>query len=295
MITILICWVLLRISICVFFIVQLQNELICTQILDKINGNIICINKTILTGQNTIFIDGYTWYGHNRPTKHVNARRGSGGVRLFVKNELFNHFKVEIIDKSTDGILLLQFTHLVSEYTIAVVSCYLPPVSILFFGHLLSISYTLDCHNVVIAGDLNARIVGLHDLIPDVDNISNRVNIDDTKSGHYEEMIDFLLDMKFCVVNGRVTKECDNYRSMITKEYDNYTCVSSSSVVDYMLVPHFTLEQCDSFKVHLVKDLIDPTINTVESLPDHSVLELCIKRGFTSDMITKAILIYVLM
>ena len=153
-----------------------------------------------------------------------------------------------------------------------------------FFGHLLSILYTLDCDNVVIAGDLNARIVGLHDLIPDVDNISNRVNKDDTKSGHYEEMTDFFLDMKFCVVNGRVTKE-----------YDNYTCVSSrgSSVVDYMLVPHFTLEQCDSFKVHLVKDLIDPTIITVESLPDHSALELCIKMGFTSDMITIAILIYV--
>ena len=53
-----------------------------------------------------------------------------------------------------------------------------------------------------------------------------------------------------------------------------------------MLVPHSTLEKCDSFKVHLVKVLIDPTNNTVESLPDHSVPELCIKMGFTSDMIT---------
>ena len=79
------------------------------------------------------------------------------------------------------------------------------------------------------------------------------------------------------MVNGRVTKE-----------YDSYTCVSSrgSSVVYYMLVPHSTLEKCDSFKVHLVKDLIDPIINTVECLPDLSVLELCIKMGFTSDMIT---------
>ena len=141
----------------------------------------------------------------------------------------------------------------------------------------ISILYTLHSDNVVIAGDLNARIVGLQDFIPDVDNISNRVNIDDTKSRHYEEMIDFLLDSKLCMVNGRVTKE-----------YDNYTCVSSrgSSVVDYMLVPHSTLEKCDSFKVHLVKNLIDPTINTVESLSDHTVLELCIQMGFTSDMIT---------
>ena len=143
-----------------------DNELIRSQILDKINADIICINETFLTGQNTIFIEGYTWYGHNRSTKHVNARRGSGGVGLFVRNELFTHFKVEIIDKSIDGILLLQVTHLVSEYTIAVVSCYLPPVSspwgrgsISLFGHLLSILYTLDSDNVVIAGDLNARIL----------------------------------------------------------------------------------------------------------------------------------------
>ena len=70
------------------------------------------------------------------------------------------------------------------------------------------------------------------------------------------------------VVNGRVTEE-----------YNNYTCVSSrgSSVVDKMLGPHCTLEKCDSFKVHLVKDMINPTINIVESLLDHSVLKLCIK------------------
>ena len=82
-----------------------DNELIRTRILDKINADIIYINETFLTDQSTIFIDGYTWYGHNRPTKHVNARRGSGGVGPFVRNELFNHFKVEIIDKSTNGIL----------------------------------------------------------------------------------------------------------------------------------------------------------------------------------------------
>ena len=134
------------------------NELIRTQILDKINANIICINETFLTGQNTISIDGYTWYEHNRPTKHVNARRGSGGVGLFVRNELFNHFKVEIKDKSIDGILLLQFTHLLSEYTIAIVlsTSVISPWgrdSILFFGHLLSILYTLDSDNVVNACD----------------------------------------------------------------------------------------------------------------------------------------------
>ena len=84
----------------------------------------------------------------------------------------------------------------------------------------------LDSDNVVIAGDLSARIVGMHDFIPGVDTISNRVNIDFTKSEHYEEMIDFLSDTKLCVVNGSVIKK-----------YANYTCVCGrgSSVVDYML------------------------------------------------------------
>ena len=60
-------------------------------------------------------------------------------------------------------------------------SCYLPPVSspwgrdsISFFSHLLSMLYTLDSDNVVIAGDLNARIVGLHDFILGVDTISEQ-------------------------------------------------------------------------------------------------------------------------
>ena len=75
--------------------------------------------------------------------------------------------------------------------------------------------------NIVIAGDLNARIVGLQDFIPDVDNISNRVNIDDTKSGHYEEIIDFLLASKFCVVNGRVTKE------LVRNNRQSYTAIQS--------------------------------------------------------------------
>ena len=57
-------------------------------------------------------------------------------------------------------------------------------------------------------------------------------------------------------------------------------------VTCYLLVPHSTLEKCISFKVHLVKDMIDPTINTIKRPPDHSVLEFCIKVGFTSDMIT---------
>ena len=51
----------------------------------------------------------------------------------------------------------------------------------------------------------------MHDFIPDFDKISNRVNIDDTESKAYEEKIDFVLDCTFCVVNGRVTKEYDNY------------------------------------------------------------------------------------
>ena len=59
-----------------------------------------------------------------------------------------------------------------------------------------------------------------------------------------QEMVDFLLDSIFCVVNVRMTKE-----------YDNYTCLFNrgSPVVDYtcrpMLVPHSTV----SFNLQLLK------------------------------------------
>ena len=36
---------------------------------------------------------------------HRNATRGSGGVGIFVRNNLFEQFNFELIDKSIDGVI----------------------------------------------------------------------------------------------------------------------------------------------------------------------------------------------
>ena len=57
-----------------------------------------------------IEITGYSWFGNNR-NRHVRAPKGSGGVGLLVKNELFEHFKIEAVDKSMEGIIGVRFEH----------------------------------------------------------------------------------------------------------------------------------------------------------------------------------------
>ena len=74
-------------------------------LLKYIDSDIICINETHLQGGTTIDIDGFTFYGHNRHSTHIRAPKGSGGVGIFVRNDLFSHFNISILDKSYDGIL----------------------------------------------------------------------------------------------------------------------------------------------------------------------------------------------
>ena len=103
------------------------NTVLRREILPGLNADIMCLSETHLIGEETIVVDKYTWYGHNRPRKHVNIHKGSGGVGVFIKNELFEEFDVNIVDKSFDGFLSIQLQHKITDFTFIVVSCYLAP------------------------------------------------------------------------------------------------------------------------------------------------------------------------
>ena len=75
------------------------------KMLKYIDSELICMNETHLQGDTTIYIEGFTFYGHNRHSTHIRAPKGSGGVSIFVRNDLFPHFNISILDKSYDGIL----------------------------------------------------------------------------------------------------------------------------------------------------------------------------------------------
>ena len=161
------------------------------------------------------------------------------------------------MDKGHDGILGVMLEHKDSEYRFLVFCCYLSPEnsvwgrdSMSFFSHLLSQIYfhsdTSDA--IAICGDINARVGDLKDFIPSVDNIDNRVVIDNTVNQHGRSLIEFLHESKFCMLNGRVCKG-----------NNGFTCTTArgNSVVDYCLVPHDILETCSNFNVISMVDLLE--------------------------------------
>ena len=62
---------------------------------------------------------------------NARANRGSGGVGILVKDEVFAHFSIEILDKGTEGILWLYLKSLHDDTSFCLAVCYLPPMTLL--------------------------------------------------------------------------------------------------------------------------------------------------------------------
>ena len=72
--------------------------------------DIFAICETFLRGNETLSIENYTWVGNIRLNINPNARRGSGGVGTFTKNEFLTKYTC-VTDKSMEDTLILKFTH----------------------------------------------------------------------------------------------------------------------------------------------------------------------------------------
>lgn len=150
--------------------------------------------------------------------------------------------------------------------------------SVNFFAHLEHIIYTCpDVDDVIITGDINSRIGDSLDYIPGIDEVRPRIHIDTYKNLHGNSFIDFLLNTRMFICNGR-----------ITPQFDNFTFIEPSrgrSVVDYFVVSLETLQKCIEFKVLTAREVIDVNFysNNIDtcniSIPDHSVLLLVFDVG----------------
>ena len=110
-------------------------------------------------------IEGYECFAHNRQFRNRKLNRTFGGIQVLVKRNLLREYDVQILDKTFDGILCLQFKSKISDYCFIVISCYLPPSNSVwgrdgtsFYSHLLSLVYLYaDVDAMFIMGDLNSR------------------------------------------------------------------------------------------------------------------------------------------
>ena len=231
--------------------------------------------ETFLTENKVIDVEGYVWFGHNRRDIDKNATRGSGGVGILIKNEICNHYYVDQLNSSLDGILWLKLRNKHTEFDeVMICTCYCPPpsssrgnLSQEFFDHLLTDVYAFydrycPC---IITGDFNARIGDLQDFDNNLDILRKRSCIDKTKKNQ-EPFSNFLNGSQFCVLNGRFDTSKDNFTSISSK---------GCAVVDYMCTSYGTLQNVSEFSVTTVRELIsniDFQSSELSALPDHSVL-----------------------
>ena len=256
-----------------------ENENLRQAILKTTDSEIILVQETHLANNtdNQPSLDGYKWYGHCRTVRHVNSNLTHGGIGIFVKDSLFEHFIVSVLDNSYDGILCLLFKDKVSNFCFTVYCVYLPPEnspygrdSTTFFTHLLSLIYLhnfVDCSFV--CGDINGRIGGRCETITDVDFIPSRIELDTTHNQHGDAWIDFLNEACMAVTNGRVLGS------------DNFTSISSKgkAVVDYIAVSIENFQDCLSFDVKTMSEIVDKynlhvLLSSKCKLSDHSLVTL---------------------
>ena len=148
-----------------------------------------------------ISLDNYTVFQHNRKLVNANARRGSGGLIVAVKNTiLHNHTIVRVYKDGHDGLLGLKIENNETKLRVGVVANYLSPDSYHygqdpegFFNNLTSMWQDMsDCDLRIGGGDLNARTKDLQDFIPEIDgNLATRTNPDSIKNSHGSSFITF--------------------------------------------------------------------------------------------------------
>ena len=80
------------------------------------------ICETFLRDNDSLFIENFTWAGNNRSSIHPNARRGSGGVGAFIKNEFLSNYTFDA-DRSLEDILILKLTNRVDGSVIVLFIC----------------------------------------------------------------------------------------------------------------------------------------------------------------------------
>ena len=180
---------------------------------------------------------------------------------------LINHMKVYLV---------FYFGITNTDHQFIVFSCYLPhensPWGRNNEGFLVSQIYL---HNYVglyfLCGDINGCIGNLDDFARNIDDLSNWDKIDSSKNKHGEALIDFLLETKMCITNGRISRELKFMGTGFTSK--------GKSVVDYIIVPHDFIPNCIKCEIQSTDDLIDKygllrLLGAICKPPDHALITL---------------------
>ncbi len=104
-----------------------ENSQFRSGVLKRSNLDILCVTETFLRDDEIINVNGYRWVGINRKVINANAKWGSGGVGILVRDHIWHEYNISKLPRTRDGVLWLQFTSKDSGDTFCICVCYLPP------------------------------------------------------------------------------------------------------------------------------------------------------------------------
>ena len=75
------------------------------KVIDFYKPDVVALVETWLRGEEEMVVEGYRWFGWNSRNLHRKAVRGSGGVRLLVREEVLEKWAGEVMDADVEDIL----------------------------------------------------------------------------------------------------------------------------------------------------------------------------------------------
>ena len=266
-----------------------------TEIINNLNFDIFALSETKFSNDDQLheFTNSYHIIYHNRRTIHRDAPTASGGVAILLAKSVFDNFTVETLDNTFEGILVIKLINKYTKSDIIIAACYLPPEGSArgrdassFFTHLLQTVYLYsETDKLLILGDFNARIGILEDTCDSFDDVPPRkINIDTTINQHGREFIDFMLDARMAILNGRNVNSGNN--AFCTDNRYTFVAGRGSSVVDYMCIPYDNFPDFSNFAIHTPNEIVlkyglHNLITSGAATSDHNILVADINMSYT--------------
>ena len=255
------------------------------------NHNIVLFTETWTNDYSDIMVDGFSSFVLNRTVKHPNAKRDSGGLIIYISNDLID--KVTLFKTVSDCLLWLKLDGSLfdSNEDFYIALCYNPPegssremysdgsIFDMIFEEFINLEeLSVNCCNIFICGDLSDFVENdsgfIADLLPDdyvPDQALPRFSEDSICNEYGTCLLDLCKSSGLRIVNGRVGD--DKYNGRVT-------CVKGNgkSVVDYVLCKQELFDMISEFVID------EPNI-----LSDHCMIKfsLIAKQGLGVPNATK--------
>ena len=244
-------------------------------VIQFLNADFLILPEIHCLPHQKIEIENYTLFQNNR-SNQLNVSRGSGGIAVAIKSEIFNdHELIGTITNNIDGQIGVKLRNCKNELLIGIIGLYLPPDNYHygrdpegFFNNAAVLWEDFsDCDLLVGSGDVNCRTKETLDFIPEIDGslIPKRFNPDQVKNQHANCFLTFLKENRAIILNGRVTPELNNFTFVSPNR--------GSSVPDYQFCPVEHLQYCTKMKTMLMTEAVNLSgIHPPLKLPDHPIL-----------------------